>query len=328
MKNIWIYAVMIIFLFIGGGCSDDVATAHEESSSSESSAIIILTSSSEALPLSYSRPPKTVFYFSNKVEIKSSSSVKKVSSSSRVKSSSSKPKSSSSIASSSAIASSSSIGPRSSADLRFYDCSEYDCVTTEYLNPTVSYGELLDKRDNQVYRTLVISNHVWTAQNMNFETEDDSLAKSWCYDDKPENCKQFGRLYNWEAAQKACPEGWHLPTADEWFELIENHTCEIEEDEENADMYHCAGTSLKALQSWEDAIPNTNEHGFSVIAAGIAVPDEFKYIGKVSDFWTATAPYEKYAGIVTFDRTEDFVTIVLTDKKYGLSVRCIKGRAK
>ena len=240
------------------------------------------------------------------------------------------------------------MGPRSSANLRFYDCDQYDCVTTEYLNPTVSYGELLDKRDNQVYRTLVISNHVWTAQNMNFETEDDSLAKSWCYDDKPENCQKYGRLYNWDAAKKACPDGWHLPKADEWYELIEGHTCEIESDEDNPDKFHCAGTTLKALQSWEenpdkfhcagttlkalqswdDALPNTNEYGFSVIAAGIAIPDEFKYIGKVSDFWTSASPYEKYAAVVTFDRTEDFVTIVLAEKEYGLSVRCIKGKAE
>ena len=328
MKNIWIYALAIVFIFIGGGCSDDVATAHEDSSSSENFSIILLSSSGESLPLSFARPTKTVFYFSNKVEIRSSSSAPKISSSSRVRSSSSKPKSSSSIASSSSLASSSSRIPRSSTSLLFYDCDQYDCVTTDYLNSSTSYGELLDKRDNQVYRTVVISNHVWTAQNMNFKTEDDSLAQSWCYDDKFENCKKYGRLYNWEAAKKVCPEGWHLPTADEWLELIENHTCEIEESEDYDDMYHCAGTSLKSLQSWEDGMPNTNEHGFSVIAAGIKAQSEFKYIGKASELWTATAPYEKYAGIVTFDRTEDYSTIALTYKTYGLSVRCIKGKVE
>ena len=252
---------MAIFLmFIGGGCSDEVTTAHEESSSSENSSIIILTSSSEAHPLSYSRPPKTVFYFSNKVEIKSSSSVKKISSSSRVRYSSSKPKSSSSVVSSSSIASSSSIGPRSSADLRFYDCDQYDCITTEYLNPTVSYGELLDKRDNQVYRTLVISNHVWTAQNMNFETEDDSLAKSWCYDDKPENCQKYGRLYNWEAAKKACPDGWRIPTDEEWSALRNAVKSAYGVSDANA--------PLRAVGVWEDNISATNASGFSALPAG------------------------------------------------------------
>ena len=37
-----------------------------------------------------------------------------------------------------------------------YDCSKYKCVTTAYLNPDVEYGELLDARDNQVYRTVKI----------------------------------------------------------------------------------------------------------------------------------------------------------------------------
>jgi uncharacterized protein (TIGR02145 family) len=34
-----------------------------------------------------------------------------------------------------------------------------------------------------------------------------------------DNYKALGMLYNWEAAKASCPEGWHLPSIDEWTVL-------------------------------------------------------------------------------------------------------------
>jgi uncharacterized protein (TIGR02145 family) len=200
----------------------------------------------------------------------------------------------------------------------------------EYLNPDISYGEMLDKRDNQVYRTLVISNHVWTAQNMNYEieSEENDEINSWCYDNEPENCKKFGRLFTWEAAKKVCPEGWHLPTKDEWLELFTEHSCEIEKDDTNSIIYRCAGTSLKAIDSWDYGTDNTNEYGFSVVAAGLMTSGKFKNKGVSSYLWTATAPYEIIATLVTFEYNEDFTRFVLINRNVGLPVRCVKGAAE
>ena len=49
-----------------------------------------------------------------------------------------------------------------------YDCTKYKCVTTEYLNQefleTGKYGEILDERDGQVYKTAQIGEQIWMAQ--------------------------------------------------------------------------------------------------------------------------------------------------------------------
>lgn len=37
-----------------------------------------------------------------------------------------------------------------------------------------------------------------------------------CYGNDPVNCQKYGRLYTWDAALKACPDGWHLPSDEEW----------------------------------------------------------------------------------------------------------------
>ena len=316
----YIFAAITIVV---AACSSDVADAHSERDPSSTIEIIPInkSSSSGKSSSSFPRINRTDIFFSNHV-VRSSSSIApssssktpasssssqpaQQSSSSKAKSSSSEVKSSSSEqpkSSSSSTPPSSSSEPKSSASLRFYDCDQYNCVTTEFLNPDISYGELLDKRDKS--------------------------KNNWCYNDDPEYCKKFGRLYNWEAAQKACPEGWHLPTADEWLELIEDHTCEITQERDFPKQYHCAGTSLKTVDGWEDGLTNTNEYGFSVMAAGFKVPKGFGGEGVMGEFWTSTDETETYAAFVEFGRVQDYAEIALIDKSNGLSVRCVKGDAE
>ena len=80
------------------------------------------------------------------------------------------------------------------------------------------YPILTDPRDGKTYKTLVIYEQLWMAENLNYETEDGT--QSWCYENKKENCDKNGRLYTFEAAKAACPPGWHIPSDPEWGELI------------------------------------------------------------------------------------------------------------
>lgn len=76
-------------------------------------------------------------------------------------------------------------------------------------------GTFKDKRDGQTYEWLRMSdNKKWMVQNLNFEVPD-----SWCYNEEENNCYKNGRLYTWDAAVKACPKGWRLPTDDEWWAM-------------------------------------------------------------------------------------------------------------
>ena len=120
--------------------------------------------------------------------------------------------------------------------------------------PEFEYGEFIDERDGQTYKTVVINGKTWMDQNLNYvfdavdtnasckvfyEDEDEECEKSSDYSCKhpligsPVSCKNkyridsayckeheaicknYGKLYTWKQALVACPSGWHLPNDDE-----------------------------------------------------------------------------------------------------------------
>ncbi len=159
-----------------------------------------------------------------------------------------------------------------------FSCSEYDCVTTAYLNPAFEYGELLDRRDGKVYRTIEIGSQVWMAQNLDFYDSSDATLRgqTHCYYDSLAFCETYGRLYTWSAAmgfdsaynsrlteegmigdphRGVCPEGFHLPSDAEWDALAAY-----------VDAHNGAegvGTSLKARYLWRQDSSNIKYNCFT-----------------------------------------------------------------
>jgi len=84
-------------------------------------------------------------------------------------------------------------------------------------------GTYLDERDGKEYKTITfIREHhsgtierTWFAENVNY-----SVKGSKCYNGTKEYCDKYGRLYNYEQANQACPQGWHVPTIHEWKHLF------------------------------------------------------------------------------------------------------------
>jgi hypothetical protein len=86
---------------------------------------------------------------------------------------------------------------------------------TEKKEVTAVVGKFTDGRDGQTYKTVTIDGKTWMAQNLNYKAEG-----SWCYNDDESNGNIYGRLYDWDTAKTACPVGWHLPTRQEWDDLV------------------------------------------------------------------------------------------------------------
>jgi len=142
------------------------------------------------------------------------------------------------------------------------------------------YGSFTDSRNGQKYKTLKIGNQTWMAENLNYRT-----GSSWCYDDNSSNCNKYGRLYTWNAALNACPNGWHLPSDAEWTTLT-NYLGGAS----------VAGTKMKSTSGWIDGGNGTNESGFSALPGGYRNSSgSFYFLGETGIFWSSTEYNSYYA---------------------------------
>ncbi|WP_426293497.1 FISUMP domain-containing protein [Dyadobacter endophyticus] len=142
-----------------------------------------------------------------------------------------------------------------------------------------STGTFTDSRDGQNYKTISFKEDstgktiTWLAQNLNYKVEG-----SYAYNDNENNRNEFGLLYTWDAAKKACPGGWHLPTDSEWTVLVDQF----------GGMDN-AGEALKSIKGWSEDGNGTNTSGFNALAGGIRRPDgSYMFQGTLGYFWTST----------------------------------------
>lgn len=184
----------------------------------------------------------------------------------------------------------------------------------------VEYGTLADSRDGKSYKTVKIGNLTWMAENLNFDnsaTATGSIDSSFCYDGIPANCTKYGRLYQEYAATAVCPEGWRLPTANDWRDLTT--TAKSEFGENNG--------SLRAVGQWEDTIfgdniTATNASGFSAIPAGYrAKTGECDGEGKKAYFW-GEDNMNHYAWILS--NQYDMEKESMQRGYFAYAVRCVK----
>jgi len=170
-------------------------------------------------------------------------------------------------------------------------------------------GTFTDTRDGKIYKTVKIGEQVWLAENLNF-----AASGSKCYDNKPDNCTKYGRLYNWEKSMKVCPKGWHLPSDEEWTNLTDF-----------VGGSSTAGTKLEATGGWNSGGNGTDEFGFSALPGGVGYSNgSFLHVGSDGNWWSAS----EYSADGAYGRGMGYIyQNVIRNYNYKndlFSVRCVK----
>ncbi len=187
----------------------------------------------------------------------------------------------------------------------------------------VSDGSITDVRDSQVYHYINIGAQKWLLENMNYSGKDST--GSWCYRDLVSNCETYGRLYDWEAALKACPAGWHLPSDKEWKELEIYLGMPMSEADstiwrETGDV----GIQIKSTWDWNSGGTGENTSRFTALPAGIREPDgQYWFIGDICTFWTSSYSSESHAWGRALIYHSTGVYRWKYEKNEGFSVRCV-----
>jgi uncharacterized protein (TIGR02145 family) len=141
-----------------------------------------------------------------------------------------------------------------------------------------------------------------------------------------ENKEIYGALYNWYAvnSNKLCPEGWRVPTNNEWDEMVRF----LWESNVAGGKMKSTGTIEEGTGLW--SWPNegaTNISGFSAVPTGGRFAlGEFLDKGDKAFFWSKTVLHLSTVWIRSLDYRKKALDKDICDynKRYGLSVRCIK----
>ena len=224
------------------------------------------------------------------------------------------------------------------------------CFITGYSQES---GTFNDPRDGHDYLTVKIGNQIWMAENLawlplvnNYSVTSETDKQYYVYKYKGEDIgiaieekayKDFGVLYNWQAAINACPNNWHLASDNEWVILAKYLTTNGFGVGGSGDDIGKSMTNMGWAGSFlEDEIysnkDENNVSGFSALPAGILMGSEGKRasdlygMGRLTYFWTSTDSLQNaWSRYLTNDKVG--MNQKMINKSSGLSVRCLKDNA-
>ena len=197
---------------------------------------------------------------------------------------------------------------------------------------SVQRGSFTDARDKKAYKTVKIGDQTWMAENLNY-----NASGSKCYGEGGEvrlpggapvkitskemqaNCVKYGRLYNWNTAIKACPKGWHLPSAEEWQILVDF-----------VGGKEIAGKKLKTKSGWNENGNGLDDYSFSALPGGQGSDGQFLFVSKRGQWWTASECGEDWGTEkavcnrgIDYD-SDDLKLYLGGSKRLFFSVRCLQ----
>jgi uncharacterized protein (TIGR02145 family) len=172
---------------------------------------------------------------------------------------------------------------------------------------------------------------------------------AFCYYDNDKRLKEsYGILYNWYvvASNKICPEGFHVPTEDEWTQLeiyLQNHNYNFNGVIDNDTDRFTNNNIAKALAStsnwmgsdYEGSVGNTdyqmfrNKSGFSAIPSGYRNYDGTYHDRGYAVYWWTSTEYSTNTAwnrYLAYDYSNVFRMNYL--KNIGFSICCVMDTAK
>lgn len=194
---------------------------------------------------------------------------------------------------------------------------------------TLQQNDQVSDIDGNVYTIIEISSQFWLQENLkttkfkngesisqvNGESWDNLNTAAYCsYDNNEENASTYGYLYNWYAVndeRNVCPEGFHIPTIDEWTTLS------------------LTGLELKESGTSHWMSPNdclTISSGFNALPGGNCGFDgSFNALTEYAYYWSADEENLVNAWLIILTHQNTGMSGYVNFEKWvGASVRCIK----
>jgi len=209
-----------------------------------------------------------------------------------------------------------------------------------------------DSRDGKSYETVQVGTQCWMAENLNIgtminstsggtnsdgEQTDNITIEKYCYNNSTSGCDTYGGLYQWnemmqyvttEGVQGVCPDGWHLPTDDEWKTMeMALGMSQSEADnlgwrgtDEGGKMKETGTTHWNSLNTGA-----TNTSGFTALPGGYCSSSgSFGNLGGNGYWWSSSEHSGLDAWYQGLHYNYGQVYRNSNSKVYGFSVRCLQ----
>lgn len=164
-------------------------------------------------------------------------------------------------------------------------------------------GTFTDPRDGKTYKTVEIGDQIWMAQNLAFKTD----GGCWAYEGKEENVDKYGYFYSAEVSKAVAPEGWHLPTKDEFNELL---------------------NSYKSKKRYKELMTGGGS-GFNGELTGICLVESgnFTMFGKMAGFWSSsTISNFVYSLVLKGKNDENNIAVGANPNNIATNIRLVKDK--
>lgn len=173
--------------------------------------------------------------------------------------------------------------------LGFTACSDDEEVPTDAIAPSAT-GTFTDERDGETYNWVQYGNLQWMAENFRYNLYDETSCRLYTKDEQEVDVNKYGRLYTNTGAQAACPEGWRLPTDEDW----KNLEMQLGMSSSDADKMDYRGNIAKRMVSEYE-----NKPALNLIFGGYYTPNMimgmtgYRFMGSKAYYWTATTDKDK-----------------------------------
>lgn len=154
--------------------------------------------------------------------------------------------------------------------------------------------------------TIKIGNQEWTTENWNLKT-----PKSFYYNNDSISWAKYGRLYYFSNAMAATPPGFHLPTLDDWWELIN----------------FLGGPNAAGAKMMIGGESGLNLPFAGYKSANISDEDLYGFIDHYAFYWTSTQDGEQTAFAIHIDN-HNVIEIESYRRANGFSVRYLKNKTE
>ena len=170
--------------------------------------------------------------------------------------------------------------------------SDDDDTTVPHITPEAT-GEFTDERDGNVYHYVTYGGLDWTVENARYDTGNDATRSIYLSNDAigdeegtaaQQTVNTYGYLYSWQGAQEAVPDGWRLPTDDDWKKL----EMALGMTQQQADADGWRGTVQGTLMHQKDGTGLDMRYGGFMDGLSTSFASKYYFLQAMGYYWTAT----------------------------------------